>query len=77
MLSQIPHIPMNVVESIVQNFQTLDAIVTASIDVLQNVEGVGKTRASAIKEALVQMKTGASQPPVLALSTFEWDLKIS
>ena len=73
MLSQIPRIPMNIVENIVQNFNTLEAIITASVDTLQSVDGVGKTRASAIKDALVQMKTGASQPPILALSIFEWD----
>ena len=71
MLSQIPRIPMNIVENIVQNFNTLEAIITASVDTLQSVDGVGKTRASAIKDALVQMKTGASQPPILALSIFE------
>lgn len=73
MLSQIPHIPMNIVENIVQNFKTLDAIITSNIDALQNVEGVGKTRATVIKEALVQMKTGTSQPQVLTLPIFDWD----
>ncbi len=73
MLSQIPRIPMNIVENIVQRFKKLESIITASIDTLQYVDGVGKTRASAIKEALLQMKTGASQPPVLSLSIFEWD----
>ena len=73
MLSQIPRIPMNIVQNIVQNFKTLDAIITSNIDALQNVEGVGKTRATAIKEALVQMKTGTSQPQVLTLPIFDWD----
>ena len=73
MLSQIPRIPMNIVENIVQNFNTLDAIITSNIDALQNVDGVGKTRATAIKEALVQMKTGTSQPQVLALPIYDWD----
>ena len=73
MLSQIPRIPMNIVENIVQNFKTLDAIITSNIDMLQNIKGVGKTRATAIKESLVQMKTGTSQPQVLALPIFDWD----
>ena len=73
MLSQIPRIPMGIVENIVQKFKTLRAITTATVDVLQDVEGVGETRAYAIKEALVQMKTGTSQPPLLALSVFEGD----
>ncbi len=73
MLSQIPRIPMSIVENIVQNFKTLDAIITSNIGALQNIKGVGKTRATAIKEALVQMKTGTSQPQVLALPIFDWD----
>lgn len=73
MLSQIPRIPINIVQNIVQNFKTLDAIITSNIDALQNVEGVGKTRATVIKEALVQMKTGTSQPQVLTLPIFDWD----
>lgn len=73
MLSQIPSIPMNIVENIVQRFKKLESIITSTIDTLQDVEGVGKTRASAIKEALLQMKTGVSQPPVLSLSITEWD----
>ena len=73
MLSQIPRIPMNIVENVVQNFKTLDAIITSNVNTLQNVGGVGKTRATAIKEALVQMKTGTSQPQVLALPIHDWD----
>lgn len=71
MLSQIPRITMNVVDNIVKHFGTLDAVITANIDSLQRVDGVGVTRASTIKETLVQMKTGASQPPILALPIFE------
>lgn len=73
MLSQIPRIPMGIVDNIVKNFKALDAIITSNIDVIQNVEGVGKTRATAIKEALIQMKTGTSQPQVLTLPIFDWN----
>lgn len=71
MLSQIPRITMNVVDNIVKHFGTLDTVITANIDSLQRVEGVGVTRATTIKETLVQMKTGVSQPPVLALPIFD------
>ncbi len=73
MLSQIRRIPMNIIENIVVNFNSLDAIITSSVDALEGVEGVGKTRATAIKETLVQMKTGTSQPQVFALPIFDWD----
>ncbi len=71
MLSQIPHISMKVVERIIEHFKTLSSIRTANIEELQNVDGIGETRASAIKESLIQMKTGTSQPSVMTLPVFE------
>ena len=73
MLSQIPRIPDHIVENVVNSFKSLDAIITSNVDTLQAVEGVGKLRATAIKEALVQMKTGTTQPQVLAIPIFDWD----
>lgn len=73
MLSQISRIPDNVVENIVNSFKSLDAIITSNVNTLQEVEGVGKLRATAIKDALVQMKTGSTQPQVLAMPIFNWD----
>ena len=75
MLSQIPRIPMDIVENIVESLNTLDAITTSPIEAIQEITGVGKTRATAIKEALVQMKTGTSQPQVFALPihVHDWD----
>lgn len=71
MLSQIPHISMKVIERIIEHFKTLYSIRTANIDELQNVDGIGETRALAIKESLIQMKTGTSQPSVMTLPVFE------
>ena len=71
MLGQIPRIPLSVIENIVQKFQRLEAIYAAPVAELQVVEGVGETRAAAIKDALVQMKTAAVQPEIVALSVFE------
>ena len=73
MISQIPRISMNIVENIVKQFKTLDNIIASNIDVLKDVEGVGKTRASVIKETLIQMKSGTTQPQVLALPIFDTD----
>ena len=71
MLRQVPRIPLNVLENIVQRFKTLAGIQTATVAELQAVEEVGKTRAAAIKEALGQMKTDAAQPHILAVPVFE------
>ncbi|RKU11795.1 DNA integrity scanning protein DisA [Candidatus Poribacteria bacterium] len=68
MLSQVPRIPFNIVENIVHEFKTLDRIYTAAIGELQAIDGVGKARASTIKNTLSQMKTTTTQPHVLALS---------
>ena len=71
MLSQVSRIPFSVIENIVGEFKTLDRICTAAIDELQAVDGVGKTRASTIKDTLAQMKTTTVQPHAFALSAFE------
>lgn len=73
LLSQIPRIPMDIVENIVKSLKTLEAITTSSIEALKDIKGVGNTRATAIKEALVQMKTGTTQPQALALPIYDWD----
>ena len=71
MLSRVPRIPFSVVENIVHKFKTLDKIYTAAIDELQAVDGVGKSRASIIKNTLAEMKTTTTQPHTLTLPTFE------
>ena len=71
MLSQVPRIPFKIVENIVHEFKTLNRIYTAAIGELQAIDGVGKTRASTIKDTLSQMKTTMTHPHTLALSAFE------
>ena len=71
MLSQVPRIPMSIVENIVQKFKTLDKINAAAICELQAVDGVGEARASTIKHALAHMKTTSVQPQALNFSGFE------
>lgn len=71
MLSQVPRIPFRVVENIVHRFKTLDRVNTAAVSELQAVDGVGKARASTIKNTLAHMKSTSVQPEVLALSAFE------
>ncbi len=55
----------------IHEFKSLDKIYTAGIDELEAVEGVGKARASTIKDTLAQMKTKTAQPHLLALPVFD------
>lgn len=52
LLSKIPRLPDAVVERIVSRFGNLQKILRATIDDLDDVEGVGETRARAIKDGL-------------------------
>lgn len=70
-LSRVPRIPFNIIENIVHKFKTLDRVNSAAVGELQAVDGVGKARASTIKNALAHMKSTSVQPEVLALSVFE------
>ncbi len=51
-LERIPRLPTSVVEKLVKNFKTVQNIMQASEKMLDEVEGVGKVRAKAIKEGL-------------------------
>jgi len=55
LLSRIPRLPEGVVGHIVERFGTLSKIMRATIDDLDDVEGVGESRAKAIKEGLARL----------------------
>jgi len=55
LLSKIPRLPDTVVERIVQRFNSLQKILRATTDDLDDVEGVGDTRARAIKDGLTRL----------------------
>jgi len=55
LLAKVPRLPESVVESIVERFSTLQKIMRASIDDLDEVKDVGGTRARAIKEGLSRL----------------------
>ena len=55
LLSKIPRLPEPVIERIVERFGNLQKIMRATIDDLDDVEGVGETRARAIKEGLSRL----------------------
>src|SRR6266581_715147 len=55
LLSKIPRLPDAVIERIVQRFGNLQKIMRATTDDLDDVEGVGGTRARAIKDGLSRL----------------------
>ncbi len=55
-ISRIPRLPMPVVENLVGRFHELPEILAASIDELDDVEGIGEVRAKAIREGLRRMR---------------------
>ncbi len=55
LLSRIPRLPETVVESIVERFGDLQKVLRASIEELDDVAGVGKLRARAVKDGLSRL----------------------
>jgi diadenylate cyclase len=55
LLSKIPRLPDQIVDHIVERFDNLSKIMRATIDDLDEVDGVGETRAKAIKEGLSRL----------------------
>jgi diadenylate cyclase len=55
LLSKIPRLPDQVIEKIIDRFGNLQKIMRATIDDLDDVEGVGEARARAIKEGLSRL----------------------
>ena len=55
-LNKIPRMPVNIVENLIQSFESFQNIIEASIEDLDNVEGIGEVRARNIKNALKRMQ---------------------
>lgn len=55
-LSKVPRIPANVIENLIKEFKELSAIIEADIDDLDNVEGIGEARATAIRNGLKRIR---------------------
>ncbi|MGZ4110835.1 MAG: DNA integrity scanning diadenylate cyclase DisA, partial [Tumebacillaceae bacterium] len=51
-LNKIPRLPQPVIENLVATFNNLPSVLSASIEELDDVEGIGEVRARAIKEGL-------------------------
>jgi diadenylate cyclase len=55
LLAKVPRLPETVIDRIVERFGNLQKIMRATIDDLDDVEGVGEARARAIKEGLSRL----------------------
>lgn len=55
-LKKIPRLPMPVIENLVDNFEDLQSIIRASVDELDDVDGIGEVRAQAIKDGLRRLR---------------------
>jgi diadenylate cyclase len=51
-LEKIPRLPLPVIDNLVKTFGTLNKILRASIEELDDVEGIGEVRARSIKDGL-------------------------
>ena len=59
MLSKIPRLPDQIIQNIVDRFGSLQKILRATIEDLDDVDGVGEARAQAIKEGLSRLAEAA------------------
>lgn len=51
-LSKVPRLPINIIENLVDSFDKFQNILGASIEQLDDVEGIGEVRAKTIKDSL-------------------------
>ena len=56
MLSKVPRLPSTVIENLIRHFNNFNNIVKADIESLDTVEGIGETRAKAIKNGLRRIR---------------------
>jgi diadenylate cyclase len=55
LLARVPRLPLTILDRIVEHFGVLQKLLAATAEDLQLVEGVGETRARAVREALSRM----------------------
>jgi diadenylate cyclase len=55
LLAKVPRLPATVVDRLVDHFATLQKLLSAGIDDLQAVEGVGELRARSVREGLSRL----------------------
>ena len=55
LLAKVPRLPPSVVDRLVEHFETLQKLLSASVEDLQMVEGVGELRARSVREGLSRL----------------------
>lgn len=55
LLAKVPRLPETIIENLTSHFQGLQRLLAASVEELRDVEGVGETRARAIRESLSRL----------------------
>ena len=55
LLAKVPRLPATVVERLVEHFETLQKLLSAGVDDLQAVDGVGELRARSVREGLSRL----------------------
>jgi diadenylate cyclase len=56
LLSKVPRLPMSIINKIIGNFCNLQNVLDAEIEELNQISGIGKVRARAIKDGLKRLK---------------------
>ena len=56
LISKIPRMPNNIVDNLINSFESFQAILNADIETLDEVEGIGEVRAKSIKKSLRRME---------------------
>jgi diadenylate cyclase len=55
LLAKVPRLPPSVIDRMVDHFGTLQKLLSAGVDDLQNVDGVGELRARSVREGLSRL----------------------
>jgi len=55
LLAKVPRLPVSVVDRLVEHFGTLQKLLSAGVDDLQTVDGVGELRARSVREGLSRL----------------------
>jgi diadenylate cyclase len=55
LLAKVPRLPASVVDRLVEHFETLQKLLSASVEDLQLVDGVGELRARSVREGLSRL----------------------
>ena len=59
-LSKVPRIPTNIMDNVIRHFKNFNSIIKADIEELDQVEGIGEARATAIRNGIKKMNEQVS-----------------